>query len=165
MAEPSDESRNEESKNDPFSPPAVPCEVQCIHCGETYDSWQIVWRETPDEGALRGTWCCPTNGCDGVGFGFDIFPTDPTWADENGDQFIVHFDDDDGEAEDEEEEDEDTLAPSNVDEFDADAFWIDFELLRPRALGNTPQPPFDSSPPSKLFESLDTDGSDDDIPF
>ena len=32
----------------------------------------------------HGFWCCPTPGCDGKGFGFDIFPTDPDYRDEEG---------------------------------------------------------------------------------
>ena len=56
---------------DPFRPPDVPIEVECIHCGREYDSYLIEWREEPDaDGQLHGFWCCPTPGCDGRGFGF-----------------------------------------------------------------------------------------------
>lgn len=76
---------SDESQADPFAPPEISTEVCCIHCGETYDSWQIEWRvEADQEGKERGFWCCPVAGCDGVGFGFDILPTDPSYCDEHG---------------------------------------------------------------------------------
>ena len=70
-------------QNDPFGPPEVSIEVGCLHCGETYDSYLIEWRvETDADGKQHGFWCCPTPDCDGRGFGFDIFPTDPEYQDE-----------------------------------------------------------------------------------
>ena len=85
---------------DPFRPPAVPIEVHCLHCDRDYDSYLIEWREQADEdGQLMGFWCCPTPGCDGLGFGFDILPTDPEYQDERGGW--VSFEDDDEEEEDE----------------------------------------------------------------
>jgi hypothetical protein len=84
---------------DPFHPPEISIEVECIHCGKQYDSYLIEWREsTSPEGVLQGFWCCPTPGCDGLGFGFDILPTDPHYQDERGGW--IH---DDEEEEDEEE--------------------------------------------------------------
>lgn len=72
-------------ENDPFSPPTISTEVHCIHCGEEYDSYRIEWRiERDADGAAHGFWCCPIEGCDGKGFGFDIFPVDPEYRDENG---------------------------------------------------------------------------------
>jgi len=72
-------------KGDPFGPPEVSVEVQCLHCGETYDSYLIEWRVHPDaDGKPHGFWCCPTPGCGGMGFGFDILPTDPEYRDERG---------------------------------------------------------------------------------
>jgi hypothetical protein len=69
-----------EALDDPFRPPAEPCEVFCIHCGNTYMSDQIVWRQDADG---KGFWCCPVAGCDGAGFGFDIHPADgSTWVDD-----------------------------------------------------------------------------------
>ena len=35
-------------------------------------------------GKTQGFWCCPMPGCDGIGFGFDIFPVDPEYRDERG---------------------------------------------------------------------------------
>lgn len=71
--------------HDPFGPPAVSTVVQCLHCGEQYDSYRIEWRvETDADGKQHGFWCCPIPGCDGIGFGFDILPIDPDYRDENG---------------------------------------------------------------------------------
>lgn len=79
--------------DDPFRPPEIPTMVGCLHCGEQYDSYLIEWREMRDtDGHAHGFWCCPTPGCDGAGFGFDILPTDPFYRDEHGGW--VHDDDD-----------------------------------------------------------------------
>jgi hypothetical protein len=61
-----------EAMDDPFCPPAEPVQVECIHCGMRYTSDQIVWIKSGDQ----GFWRCPVEGCDGAGFGFDIFPVD-----------------------------------------------------------------------------------------
>jgi hypothetical protein len=69
---------------DPRKPPAVPTEVFCLHCQREYESYLIEWRvETDADGKPHGFWCCPTPGCGGRGFGFDIFPTDPEYQAEN----------------------------------------------------------------------------------
>lgn len=106
-------------QGDPFHPPEVPTEVSCLHCGEVYDSYLIEWRvETDAGGKQHGFWCCPTPGCGGMGFGFDILPTDPHYRDERGgwvgdedDDFDDEFDEDDfgddDEAFDEDLDDED----------------------------------------------------------
>jgi len=67
----------------PFGPPAIPTLVRCLHCGEEYDSWRIEQRPHPQFD--HDPWFCPTTGCDGLGFLFDIYPVDPDWRDENGD--------------------------------------------------------------------------------
>jgi hypothetical protein len=86
-------------ETDPFRPPAIPTEVGCLHCGQEYESYLIEWRVGMDaEGKEEGFWCCPTPGCGGKGFGFDILPTDPTYQDENGGWV---------QADDEDEEDDD----------------------------------------------------------
>jgi hypothetical protein len=70
---------------DPFGPPEVSCEVECLHCGQQYESYLIEWRVlTNADGQQHGFWCCPTPGCDGMGFGFDILPTDHNYRDERG---------------------------------------------------------------------------------
>jgi hypothetical protein len=92
---------------DPFRPPEVPTQVECLHCGEEYDSYLIEWREETDEnGQVRGFWCCPTPGCDGIGFGFDILPTDPNYRDERGGWVSFDEDEEDDEEEFEQEEDD-----------------------------------------------------------
>lgn len=82
--------------NDPFGPPVISTVVHCIHCGEEFDSYRIEWRVEHDaDGAAHGFWCCPMPGCDGKGFGFDIFPVDPEYRDENGELMWCSDDDDD----------------------------------------------------------------------
>lgn len=70
---------------DPFGPPSISTLVGCLHCGEEYDSYRIEWRvETDGHGQRHGFWCCPIEGCDGKGFGFDIYPVDPDYIDPDG---------------------------------------------------------------------------------
>ena len=85
---------------DPFRPPAVPVEVNCLHCNRDYESYLIEWREEVDaNGRPSGFWCCPTPGCDGIGFGFDILPTDPDYRDERGGWFSCDDEDEEEEYE------------------------------------------------------------------
>lgn len=80
---------------DPFGPPAISTLVACLHCGQEYDSYRIEWRiETNADGIPHGFWCCPIPGCDGTGFGFDIFPVDPEYHDEDGELMWVSDDED-----------------------------------------------------------------------
>lgn len=70
---------------DPFRPPSIPTLVWCLHCEEEYDSWRMQWRVVPGrDGKPHGFWSCGTEGCDGAGFGFDIFPVDPDYIDPDG---------------------------------------------------------------------------------
>jgi hypothetical protein len=86
--------------NDPFKPPTTNTEVGCLHCQETYDSYRIEWRVfTSADGSKHGFWCCPTPGCDGKGFGFDILPTDPNYDDGNLSCMSDDEDDDELDAE------------------------------------------------------------------
>jgi len=88
---------------DPFRPPAISTIVHCLHCGEEYDSYRIEWRvETDSSGGAHGFWCCPIENCDGRGFGFDIFPVDPDYRDENGEKMWVADDEEDDDCGDEE---------------------------------------------------------------
>ena len=74
-----------DSDSDPFKPPAISTLVSCLHCSQEYDSFRIEWRiERNNKGEAHGFWCCPIAGCDGKGFGFDIFPVDPEYQDERG---------------------------------------------------------------------------------
>jgi hypothetical protein len=78
---------------DPFGPPAIPTFVGCLHCQQEYDSYRIEWRVEQTKTGPHGFWCCPTPGCDGRGFGFDILPVDPNYQDEHGGW--VHDDEED----------------------------------------------------------------------
>ena len=83
---------------DPFKPPAIPTEVGCLHCGQVYESYLIEWRiETDSDGKPHGFWCCPMPDCDGRGFSFDIWPTDPEYRGEDGRLFVCSDEDDDAE--------------------------------------------------------------------
>jgi hypothetical protein len=74
--------------DDCFKPPAIPTEVHCLHCDREYESYLIEWRIERTIGGERiGFWCCPTPGCDGKGFGFDLMPTDPDYVGEDGERF------------------------------------------------------------------------------
>jgi hypothetical protein len=85
---------------DPFGPPAIPTLVACLHCGDEYESYLIERRRDRDsDGRMRWWWCCPTPGCGGRGFGFDILPIDQDWTDEEGNRMWVDDDDDDEEGE------------------------------------------------------------------
>lgn len=107
--------------NDPFGPPTISTVVHCIHCGEEYDSYRIEWRiERDADGQAHGFWCCPTPGCGGMGFGFDIFPVDPDYRDENGELMwcsdVDELDDDDFEDDELAEFDEDDEDDEEDDE-------------------------------------------------
>ena len=95
-----------------FSPPAEPCQCWCMHCHRTFSSSRIwLQREIPRRGdphPTGGFWMCPTHNCDGAGFGFDLFPTDPAhpanegWTyddDEPDDEFLDTDDDNESDAE------------------------------------------------------------------
>lgn len=105
---PSDDDRNDKPDDpldkdaDPFKPPAEPVEVDCLHCQGVFMSDQMTWRiETHADGQKHGFWCCPDPTCGGVGFGFDLLPTDPNYRDEHGgwvycdDEEEDDYDDDD----------------------------------------------------------------------
>jgi hypothetical protein len=127
---------------DPFGPPKTNVEVQCLHCGEQYDSYRIEWRvKTDADGKQHGFWCCPTPGCGGMGFGFDILPTDPHYRDERGGW--VYDDEDD------EEYDEDEFGE---EDFDDDAL---------------PEGPTDLAKPGNNGHGRPkpTDVGEDDVPF
>lgn len=85
---------DDDRSGDPFGPPAIPTLVACLHCGDEYESYLIERRRERDsDGRLRWWWCCPTPGCSGRGFGFDILPIDQDWTDEDGNRIWVEDDD------------------------------------------------------------------------
>jgi hypothetical protein len=86
---------------DPMAPPREPCECYCLHCERVFMSSEMWFqRVINDPGGFPGFWMCPTPNCDGAGYLFDIFPTDPAhpdnrdcYGDEEGDEFDPEFDD------------------------------------------------------------------------
>lgn len=91
-----------DSSADPFRPPAASTIVHCLHCNEEYDSYRIEWRlETDEQGRTHGFWCCPIENCGGRGFGFDIFPIDPEYRDEQGEKMWISDDEEECEFDDE----------------------------------------------------------------
>jgi hypothetical protein len=65
-------------RTDPMAPPEQPCECYCLHCGRTFMSDQMWFQRVINaKDGFPGFWMCPTPNCDGAGFCFDIFPTDP----------------------------------------------------------------------------------------
>ena len=89
-----------EALTDPMKPPEQPIVVHCIHCGEEYDSWQIIWvpftaeEMAADRGGptFTGMWRCPIEGCDGAGFTVDIWPADPDYVDPETGETYWHED-------------------------------------------------------------------------
>ncbi|MFG0249178.1 MAG: hypothetical protein ACF8OB_09855 [Phycisphaeraceae bacterium JB051] len=94
---------------DCFKPPAIPILVHCIHCHQEYESYLMQWRVERDmQGNPAGFWCCGMPGCDGKGFGFDIFPVDPDYVDENGEKMWIDDDEPmDGDLADDDEDEDD----------------------------------------------------------
>jgi hypothetical protein len=103
-----------DGSTDYFRPPPLSIIVHCLHCNEEYDSYRIEWRVEKDpDGKSHGFWCCPIEGCDGKGFGFDIFPIDPEYRDEHGDLMWMEDDDESDDDEAEADEEFDDQLPSN----------------------------------------------------
>lgn len=110
--------------SDCFKPPAIPTLVHCLHCGEEYESYLMYWETGVDaRGKPDGFWCCGTDGCDGRGFGFDVFPIDPDYVGEDGRRMSWS---DDDEAEDDESataswDDDDDTDPPSIETFGDEA--------------------------------------------
>ena len=89
-------------RRDQFAPPQEPCECWCMHCRRTFMS-DGIWfqRVINDPQGFDGFWRCPTPNCDGAGFTFDIFPTDPDHPANEGWCYsdVDEQDDDDPDAE------------------------------------------------------------------
>jgi hypothetical protein len=109
------EPRDERVHDDPFGPPRIDCECYCLHCRRTFMSSEIWFQriKNAQPGKLDGFWMCPTPNCDGKGFTFDIFPTDPDHPANEG----WSYDDDDDEADELDEEwDEEFDAATSAEE-------------------------------------------------
>ena len=150
--------------DDPFRPPDIPIEVHCIHCGSEYESYLLKWVPGTPGDSLDGFWCCPTPGCDGVGFCFDIWPTDPEWRDEDGNKVLFFTDDEEedgeGAALDEHEESDDGFDGPNHEwspEWEQ-AVYGDAPETSEDEQDDTPEPPGGKRPPEMPF-------GEDDIPF
>ncbi|MEM6334562.1 MAG: hypothetical protein AAF823_14615 [Planctomycetota bacterium] len=117
---------------DGFHPPSVPTLVGCLHCRQIYESFLIEWRVKPNrDGVPRGFWCCPIPGCDGAGFGMDIWPIDPEYDDPDDRGIRITLDDDEEDDEDAWDEvadidddhpgtPQDSEQPGNLDDTDDD---------------------------------------------
>ncbi len=91
---------------DHFAPPAEPCECYCLHCNRVFMSDGIWFQKVINaRDGFDGFWMCPTPNCDGAGFTFDIFPTDPHhpategWTEDDGDDEFFEDDDESPAAE------------------------------------------------------------------
>jgi hypothetical protein len=115
-----------EAYEDCFHPPSIPTQVFCLHCQEVYDSYLIEWREERTPRGSQGFWRCPTPGCSGAGFGFDIHPIDPDYIDPDGRDLGTWCDDD----EDEEDWDDEIAAELDENEGLDDCHEIEKRTLR-----------------------------------
>ena len=109
--EPAWDADDERRRHDPMAPPKEPCECYCLHCNRVFMS-DGMWfqRVINAKDGFEGFWMCPTPNCDGAGFTFDIFPTDPDHPANAG----WHSTDDD------EDDDEDKEGERDEAEYDAD---------------------------------------------
>ena len=90
-----------------------------MHCRRVFTSDQIWFqRVVNDPQGFGGFWMCPTPNCDGAGFTFDIFPTDPAHPANSGWSY------DDGEEDEDDvsdfDEDGDVIESSADKEYDPD---------------------------------------------
>lgn len=169
MVAPREHHEPDDDGRDIFRPPAIPIEVSCLHCGQVYDSYTIEWREDAGPPGDAGAWCCPTPGCGGLGFLFDIWPTDPEWRDEDGnlvcglDESVEEFLDDQADdssisftPSDDGFSDPDEYLPDDLRDVSSkfDPIWGDVD-------NNVPPDPM--QPRSPLPPDLSID--EDDIPF
>jgi hypothetical protein len=76
--EPAWDADDERRQHDQMAPPKEPCECYCLHCNRVFMSDEMWFqRVINSKDGFDGFWMCPTPNCDGAGFTFDIFPTDP----------------------------------------------------------------------------------------
>src|SRR5688500_1760211 len=161
-----------EALDDPFHPPSIPTQVECLHCGEVYDSYLIQWRansDASDRENMPGYWCCPTPDCDGIGFGFDIWPTDPDYVSEDGS--MMSFDDEDGEEDDDDAYAEESLDPEIQAAVDHDLNILE-QAIRDDLLPHSDDPEIEAAVQhdleiikSSLEDGDDEEGDEDEIDF
>lgn len=65
---------SKQARRDQFKPPETPVFVRCLHCGEQYMSDKMFFGTKAEIMTWKGAplWFCPTEYCDGAGYGFDI---------------------------------------------------------------------------------------------
>lgn len=156
------EAPDPDPRDDPMAPPNAPCECYCLHCRRIFMSDQIWFQRVKGaRDGFKGFWMCPTPNCEGAGFTFDIFPTDPDHpANEGWEEFDDEEDPDAQWIEDEEDEgdeewDPDEEAYKAMDEVDDGEDDLEGEEwkygLEP---GETPQvePPPPGVPPRNFAE-------------
>jgi len=111
---PQDPKPTDGRRSDCFAPPAEPCECYCLHCNRVFMSDGIWFQKVINaHDGFDGFWMCPTPNCDGAGFTFDIFPTDPNHPANEG---WVEFDDEDETFFEEDEEESASAAEYDPDE-------------------------------------------------
>lgn len=86
-----------EALQDHMKPPDVSTLVHCLHCGEEFESLEIIWVPFTDEemkrdgkSSMLGMWRCPIEGCDGAGVAFDMWPVDPDYVDPETGEKLWH---------------------------------------------------------------------------
>ena len=84
------DAHDQRRQQDQMAPPEQPCECHCLHCRRVFTSDQMWFQKViGSRDGFEGFWMCPTPNCDGAGFTFDIFPTDPDhpanpgWSDDD----------------------------------------------------------------------------------
>jgi hypothetical protein len=89
-----------DKSSDCFAPPKEPCECYCLHCHRVFMSDGMWFQKVINsQDGFDGFWMCPTPNCDGAGFTFDIFPTDPAhpanegWTDDEDEEFFDDLED------------------------------------------------------------------------
>ncbi len=115
------DANDERRRKDTFAPPAKLCECWCLHCRRTFMSDQIWFQRIKGaRDGIDGFWMCPTPNCDGAGFTFDIFPTDPNHpANEGWCDFDESSDEEEGESDPESDEIEfDAFEDDDSEEFE-----------------------------------------------
>ncbi|WP_428939843.1 hypothetical protein [Fontivita pretiosa] len=99
--------------SDSFRPPDVPIQVFCLHCRRSYDSSLMHWVADRDYPS-GGYWACPTEGCDGKGFTFDIWPADSQWAEQTAGVVFADDESEDDDASDPLLEDHERLSDTDA---------------------------------------------------
>src|SRR5215217_2835944 len=61
--------------DDPFAPPQSPVIVRCLYCRGTYSSTEMKF-EVRACAPGEAFWYCRNAGCEGAGYGYDIFDTE-----------------------------------------------------------------------------------------